>query len=99
MLKKYAPEVEHQMCSFYSNLKEREKRHYAAVEALKLGHGGKKYILGLFGIHHKTLKRAITELTRPELSAPLPTVKQRRAGGGRKKKQTAVPMTGPGSTP
>ncbi len=85
MIEKYTPIVEHQMYSFYSNLKEREQRLYAALEALKLGHGGKKYITGLFNIHQKTLKRAIDELTRPELFAPLPVDKQRRSGGGRKK--------------
>jgi hypothetical protein len=91
MLEKYSAIVERQMQDFYSNLKEREQRHYAAVEALKLPHGGKKYIQGLFDIHHKTLKRAINELTHPELFAPLPTDKQRRSGGGRKKKTDHYP--------
>ena len=58
MIEKYPTQVEHQMYTFYSNLKEREQRHYAALEALKLGHGGKKYITGLLNIHQKTLKRA-----------------------------------------
>jgi hypothetical protein len=87
MVKKYPAVVEYQMQAFYAQLKEREQRHYAAVEALKLGHGGKKYILSLFELHHKTLKRAINELLHPELFAPLPTVQQRRSGGGRKKKR------------
>lgn len=85
MIEKYTPIVEHQMQDFYSNLKERDRRHYAALEALKLGHGGKKYISGLLNIHQKTLKRSIDELTNPEIFATLPTDKQRRAGGGRKK--------------
>jgi hypothetical protein len=91
MIEKYTTMVESQMFAFYSNLKEREQRHYAALEALKLGHGGKKYITGLFNIHHKTLKRAIDELTKPELFAPLPIDKQRRSGGGRKKKN--IPLS------
>lgn len=91
MIEKYTRLVEQQMQAFYAQLKEREQRHYAAVEALKLGHGGKKYILGLFGIHHKTLKRAINELLHPEFFAPLPTVNQRRSGGGRKKKTAQDP--------
>lgn len=85
MIEKYTSIVEHQMCTFYSNLKEREQRHYAALEALKLGHVDKKYIRGLFNIHQKALKRAIDELTQPELFAPLPIDKQRRSGSGRKK--------------
>ena len=86
MLEKYSDSIERQMQLFYSNLKEREQRHYAALEAQKLPHGGQKYIQDLFNIHKKTLKRAIDELNNPELFATLPTVKQRRSGGGRKKK-------------
>jgi hypothetical protein len=99
MFEKYSSCIERQMQLFYSNLKEREQRHYAAVEAQKLGHGGKKYIQVLFNIHQKTLKRAIDELNNPELFATLPTVKQRRSGGGRKKKQTIIPIVNPNFTP
>ena len=93
MLEKYTIEVERQMQTFYLGLKERDRRHYAAVEAQKLPHGGQKYIQHLFNVHSKTLKRAIDELNHPELFAPLPTVKQRRAGGGRKKKTVHYPDT------
>jgi hypothetical protein len=99
MFQRYPAGVEHQMQVFHSQLKEREQRHYAAVEALKLGHGGKKYILSLLGMHHKTLKRAIDELLHPEFFAPLPTVGQRRSGGGRKKKQRPTPIGGFDFTP
>ena len=90
MISEYILIVEVQI-RFYSNLKERERRHYAALEALKLGHGGKRYISLLFNIHPKTLKRAIDELITPELFAPLSTEKQRRSGGGRKKHFT-IPL-------
>ena len=95
MLEKYTSSVERQMQVFYLNLKEREQRHYAAIEAQKLPHGGQKYIQDLFDIHPKTLKRAIDELNHPELFAPLPTVKQRRAGGGRKKKSSIIQTVKP----
>ena len=87
--KKYSIAIESQMQVFYLHLKEREQRHYAAIEAQKLPHGGQKYIQDLFDIHPKTLKRAIDELTNPELFATLPTVKQRRSGGGRKKNSSS----------
>ena len=99
MIDKYTSIVEHQMQDFYSNLKERHQRHYAAVEALKLGHGGKKYISGLFNIHSKTLKRAIDELSDPKIFATLPTEKQRRPGGGRKKKPPTTPIVKPNFRP
>ena len=98
MIEKYSSSVERQMQIFYSNLKEREQRHYAALEAQKLPHGGQKYIQDLFDIHPKTLKRAIDELNTPELFATLPTVKQRRSGGGRKKKQLIIPTVKPNFT-
>jgi hypothetical protein len=98
MIEKYPFAIEEQMQLFYSKLKERDQRHYAAIEAQKLGHGGKKYIQTLFNIHQKTLKRAIDELNTPELFATLPTVKQRRAGGGRKKKLPIFPIANPNFT-
>ena len=98
MIEPYSAAVEHQMQTFYAHLKEREQRHYAAIEALKLKHGGKKYIQKLFNIHQKTLKRAIDELSNAEIFATLPTNKQRRAGGGRKKKLT-IPISKPNFTP
>ena len=99
MLEKYSDSIERQMQLFYSNLKEREQRHYAALEAQKLPHGGQKYIQDLLNIHKKTLKRAIDELNNPELFATLPTVKQRRSGGGRKKKLTTILIAKPNFTP
>ncbi len=87
------------MKTFYSGLKEQEQRHYAALEALKLKHGGKQYIQTLLNIHHKTLKRGMDELRNADVFATLPTEKQRRAGGGRKKKQFTTPISKPNFTP
>jgi hypothetical protein len=33
----YTPEIECEMKKFYQTLSEKDKRHYAAVEAIKLG--------------------------------------------------------------
>jgi hypothetical protein len=99
MIEPYSSAVEQQMQTFYSGLKEREQRHYAALEALKLKHGGKKYIQTLLNIHQKTLKRAMNELSDAALFATLPTDKQRRAGGGRKKKLSTIPRAKPNFTP
>ena len=35
----YPSLVKKRMKSFYRSLNERDRRHYAAIEALKLGHG------------------------------------------------------------
>ena len=86
MIKKYSSAVEAQMQVFYSKLNEKEQRHFAALEAQKFGYGGKVYIMRLLALHHMTLNKGIAELNTPELYATLPVGKQRRAGGGRKKK-------------
>ena len=59
---RYSSEIEKQMHKFYSTLNEKDKRRYAAVEALKLGHGGKKYICEVLGCDLKTLNKGVKEL-------------------------------------
>lgn len=36
----YDTSIEQEMKKFYGTLSEKDKRHYAAIEALKLGYGG-----------------------------------------------------------
>ena len=43
-MKPYPVEIEQMMRRFYTTLSEKDRRHYAAVEASKLGHGGVSYI-------------------------------------------------------
>lgn len=50
------------MQTFYNNLSEKDKRHYAAIEAEKLGHGGITYISDLFGCSRQTIYDGIEEL-------------------------------------
>jgi len=83
----YNPEVEAQMRLFFSSLNEKEKRHYAAQEAAKLDYGGKRYISQLFNISEARIRRGEAELKHPELYEEIPVGKQRRKGGGRKKKK------------
>lgn len=70
---------------YYSSLPEKHARHYAAVEAMKLGYGGQSYISRLFGIGIQRIQHGIAELKDPDLLTEIPSGKQRRAGGGRKK--------------
>ena len=77
----YPTEVESFMKDIYSRLSEKERRLYAAVEALKLPRGGKAYIMGLLGCSKKTLYKGIKELENPET---IPTDRIRREGAGRK---------------
>jgi hypothetical protein len=69
MIKKYNTETEDFMVIFFENLREKDQRHYAAVEAKKLGHGGIVYISELFGIAEKTISRGIDEIEKKTCKA------------------------------
>ena len=51
----YDAQVERWMVNFYGSLSEKDRRRYAAVEAAKLGHGGRAYISQLFGCDPDTI--------------------------------------------
>ena len=53
-----------------------DRRRYAAIEALKLGHGGIGYISQILNCDQKTISCGITELE----SEIEPTDKQRKKG-------------------
>ena len=91
-MQKYSKDIEDQMLNYYSVLGEKSKRHYAALEAQKLGHGGKRYIGRLLGVSQKTLRKGTIEINNEELMLEIPEGKERRVGGGRKKKKKAIQM-------
>lgn len=64
------------MTSFYRSLNEKDRRHYAAIEAMKLGHGGIGYISQVLGCDQKTIRLGIAELE----SDIDPTDQQRKKG-------------------
>ena len=81
MLPGYSKELEKQMQELYRRLSEKNKRQYAAIEALKLSHGGISYIAKLFGCSRDTIRAGIKELGQED---ELPGNRNRKAGGGRK---------------
>ena len=64
---RYSQETELQMKLFFSELSEKDQRHYAACEATKLGWGGKSYISELFQISHFRIRIGEKELNNPDL--------------------------------
>jgi hypothetical protein len=82
---KYNQDIEQKMLLYYSHLCEKAKRHYASIEALKLGFGGKSYISKLLKISQKTIRKADKELSNSSINESLNYDRQRQAGGGRKK--------------
>lgn len=82
-MKPYSDEVEQEMKKFYQTLSEKDKRRYAAVEALKLGHGGMVYLADVLGCHRSTISTGMAELaTLPEAGGYDQRI--RKPGGGRK---------------
>lgn len=57
----YRPEVERNMKMFYNSLNEKDKRHYAALEANKLRYGGVSYISALLGCDRATVQSGLDE--------------------------------------
>lgn len=80
-MQKYDKDIESDMQRFFAGLTEKEKRHYAALEAKKLGHGGQTYIATVLGISERTIQRGLDELHCRDLA---PVNRIRREGGGRK---------------
>lgn len=62
IVKEYSEQMERLMRRLYGSLSEKDKRYYAAVEAMKLGHGGIHYIADLFGCCRQTIASGIEEL-------------------------------------
>ncbi len=82
----YNAETESTMLYHFSQLNEKDRRHYVALEALKLGVGGKTYIRELFNVSDYLIRKGISELVQQTLRDEIPEGKLRRVGGGRKKK-------------
>lgn len=57
----YSPVTERWMKMFYNSLNEKNKRHYAAIEAFKLDHGGITYIAELLNCARSTIHDALEE--------------------------------------
>ena len=63
----YSHAVEETMKQYFRSLNEKDRRRYAAVEAMKLGHGGIAYISQLFKCDPKTINRGMSDLESKEL--------------------------------
>ena len=81
-MKKYDAKSEQEMRQFFEGLSEKGKRHYAAIEARKIGYGGQRYMAKVLGCSTKTIQRGQVELA--ENGEPLAEGRIRRPGGGRK---------------
>jgi hypothetical protein len=75
----YDAQVERQMVNFYLSLSEKDRRRYAAVEAVKLGHGGPVYLADLFGCDPDTISAGSRDVA--ELPSDAAAGRIRKKGG------------------
>jgi hypothetical protein len=78
----YPLEAEERMHYFYHSLNEKDRRLYAGLEALRIGHGGRNYIAKVLGCSRNTVSKGACEISH----LPKKQVEQfiRQPGGGRK---------------
>lgn len=57
----YSPTTERWMKMLYNSLNEKDRRHYAAIEAIKLDYGGITYVAELLNCARSTIHDAIEE--------------------------------------
>src|SRR6266849_4180535 len=81
--KTYSPDIEQLVRQYYQSLSEKDRRRFAALEAIKLGHGGIHYIAKVLACDPQTVKDGMRELK--HLPDDPAGSRVRKPGGGRKK--------------
>jgi len=84
----YDRSIEQRMVLIYTFFSEKDRRLYAAAEALKLGYGGISYVSRVLDCDRKTILRGIYELDHPE---SIEKDRIRTKGGGRKASLENIP--------
>lgn len=74
--------------SIVSELDERGRRRWAAIEARSLGWGGISAVAGATGLSDRTIRNGVQELAKAD---DLEASRQRRAGGGRRSREDEQP--------
>jgi transposase len=78
----YDSEIEETMRRYYNSLSEKDRRRYAGLEALKVGHGGRSYIAGVLDCSRRTVSKGACEVS--NLPSREVGRRIRKVGGGRK---------------
>ncbi len=81
--------VHHQINVLMSRLDEQQRRWYAALEALRMGHGGVAQVCRITGLSEPTVRRGKEELEQDLQGRPLDRI--RLPGAGRPKTETRKP--------
>ncbi len=70
--------------NYYASLPEKQRRHFIAMEYLRLGVGSQRYLARVFSCSRKTILKGVRELSENNYQSDY--ARQRVAGGGRKKR-------------
>jgi hypothetical protein len=62
----YTLDIERMMKRHFDWMSEKDRRRYAAVEAVKLGHGGIEYVARVLQCDPKTIQQGLRELEQLE---------------------------------
>ena len=81
--KTYSPDIEQLLRQYYQSLSEKDRRRFAALEAIPLGHGGIRSIAKVLACDPQTVKDGMRE--RQQLPDDPAGSRVRKPGGGRKK--------------
>src|SRR3989442_2952891 len=84
-----APDIAQLLRPDYQSLSEKDRRRFAAVEALTLGHGGTTYIANILGGDPHTIQEGLRE--RKQWPDDPAGQRVRKPGGGRKKMEATHP--------
>jgi hypothetical protein len=76
---------------FYSLLDEQQRRLFAGLESIKLGHGGDSVLAEFLGLDPHTVARGRQQL----LDQNVTTGRTRRSGGGRSRVEKKPPTSSP----
>jgi hypothetical protein len=79
-------EIKAAIILFYSMLDEKQRRLYAGLESLRVGHGGDRQIAEVLALNEKTVAKGRKELLDEEIAID----SLRRKGGGRKTIQKKI---------
>lgn len=73
------------LIKYIKNLPEKQRRHYIAMEYIRLGRGSQRYLAETFGCARQIIVNGVKEIQSPDFKPDY--TRQRSKGGGRKKKK------------
>lgn len=89
----YSTEFKAKQLFYYGGLSEKQQRHFLGMEYERLGEGSGYYLAKVFGCSRHRIRTGRMELsTQASMGVPMDYSRQRKIGGGAKKKKSPLPM-------